>query len=448
LYEPGVNWTLNTTGATAIPSSTVVPVTDPSTWILTRNTGREDIEYSEAHIKNDYAIQFNTDFFKSTTLTGLAANGSKVHRRSYPSAARPNIPLSDYASATFPRWPYPAITPGSSTAGKGLDLKGKSTDLQVFLFETLSGLKDHLQVSGGISRFFGNLSRTDTTGTSVPTSPATASLPDYSLTNNAYSFGVVVKPIKQISLFYSRNTTGGTMPDSILAGSIDPTSKLAQGSQKEFGIKTSFLDGRLTASYAHYDIVQQNVPVTNSDYYTLLSQGKLAEAAALPPTIFVDENSKGWEFEATFAWNKNLTLIGNYADGKVRQPITNVRLRGVPDKTYAFYADYQFTEGPLHGFGVNVGVDYKSDVAGTNATGFTTGTKPLPDGTFVANQPTFLIGARTLTNLGFTYTAKAWTARFQISNIFDKDYILAGGSRGALIVGDPRNIKGSITYKF
>jgi iron complex outermembrane receptor protein len=445
LYEPGVNWTVDTSGATAIPTATPVPVTDPSTWIYSRNAGREDIEYSEVHLKNDYAIQYNTDFFKSTTLTGLAANGSKVHRKSYPSASRPSIPANDVDSATFPGWQYPAITPGSSTAGKGLDLTAKSTDLQLFLYETLSGFKDHVQVSGGISRYYGNLTRTDTTGTGIVAALPTA--PDYTLTNNAYSFGVVVKPIKPVSLFYSRNTTGGTMPDSIIAGTIDPTSKLAQGAQKEFGIKTSWLDGRLTASFAHYDITQQNVPVTNSDYYTLLAQGKTAEAAALPSTLFVDENSKGWEIEGTFALNKNLTLLANYADGKVRQPVTNVRLRGVPDKSYAFYVDYRFTDGALNGFGVNFGLDYKSDVAGDNATGFTT-SKPLPNGTFVAKQPTFLIAGRTLANLGLTYTAKIWTVRLQVSNLFDKDYILAGGSRGGVIVGEPRNIKGSITYKF
>jgi len=445
LYEPGVTWTLDNSGAFSVPTATTVPVTDPSAWVFTRNAGKEDIEYSEIHLKNDYAIQFDTPYFKSTTLAGLAANGSKVHRRSYPTAPRPSFTLATVGAITYPRWQYPAIQAGSSTAGLGLDMKAKSTDLQLFLYETLDLLKDRLLVSGGISRYYGNLSRTDTTGTSVPA--ALPTLPDYTLTNNAYSFGVVAKPIKHVSLFYSRNTTGGTMPDSILAGQIDPTSKLAQGSQKEFGVKTYWLNDRLTASYAHYDISQQNVAVTNSDYYTLVAQGNLTAAAALPPTLFVNENSKGWEFEATFAWNKNLTLLANYADGKVRQPITNVRLRGVPDKTYAFYADYRFTEGALHGFGVNVGLDYKSDVAGDNATGYTT-SKPLPNGTFVAKQPTFLIAGRTLTNLGFTYEAKTWTARLQISNVFDKDYILAGGSRGGVIVGEPRNIKGSVTYRF
>lgn len=450
LYEPGINWNTtayrNDTTGTVTLVGTPTAITDPSTWIYTRNAGKEDIEYNEVHIKNDYAAKFEFSMFKSTTIVGFAANGSKVHRRSFPSASRPAVPANNLGSITYPNWQYPAIAPGLSTAGLGLDRTGKQTDLQVFAYEHVSAWEDRIQVSGGVSRYFGNLTRADSTGTGIVAAFPTS--PDYDLTNNAISFGVVVKPIKQVSLFYSRNTTGGTMPDSILAGGVDPASKLAQGGQKEYGVKTSLLNGQLTASFAYFDISQENVSVTNSDYYTLLAQGRTAEAAALPPTLYVSQNCKGWEFETTYAFNKNLTLVGNYSHYKTRQPITEVRLRGIPDTSYAFYVDYRFTDGIAKGFGVNLGVDYKDDVAGDNATGFTTGTKPLPNGKFVPNQPTFLVAARTLYNVGFTYRAKAWTARLQVMNATDKEYIFAAGSRGGAIVGEPRNLKGSITYSF
>jgi iron complex outermembrane receptor protein len=124
-----------------------------------------------------------------------------------------------------------------------------------------------------------------------------------------------------------------------------------------------------------------------------------------------------------------------------------VRVRAVPDRSGAVYADYRFTTGALKGFGVNVGVDFKSDVVGENATNFTT-TKPLPNGTFVGNQPTFKVAGRTLINVGFSYRAEQWTARLQVNNAADKDYILAAGSRTAAVPADPRNVKASVTYKF
>jgi iron complex outermembrane receptor protein len=151
--------------------------------------------------------------------------------------------------------------------------------------------------------------------------------------------------------------------------------------------------------------------------------------------------------EATYSLGQNLTLLGNLTKFEIRQPITNVRLRAVPDRAAAIYGDYRFTVGALKGFGVSLGVDYKSDVVGENTTGYTT-TRPLPDGTFVPAQPSFKVAGRTLVNLGFSYKAADWSARLQVTNLLDKDYILAAGSRTSVIAGEPRAVKFSITYNF
>jgi iron complex outermembrane receptor protein len=449
LYEPGVNW--NTAAYNAAPGVTLVgtpvPVTDPSTWVYTRNNGKNDLEYTEAHVKNDYAIVFENPFAKSTTLTGFAANTSKVHWRSPAAAARPSVPANALSSITYPPYVYPAILPGlTTTPGLGLDRTGKQDDLQVFAYENVSFLQNRLQLSGGVSRYFGTLARTDTTGTAI--NPSFPNSPAFNLTSNATSFGVVLKPITEVSLFFSRNTTGGTMPGSLNAGVTDPKLQLAQGGQKEFGVKTSLLNGRLTASAAHFDIAQKNTSVTNSEFYRLQSLGDFAAAALLPQFLLLDLKSKGWEFETTYAWNRNLTFIGNLTSVKIRQPITNVRVRGIPDRSCAAYADYRFTEGALKHWGLNIGVDYKGDVAGENATGFTT-TRPLPTGpAFVPVQPSFYVAARTLWNVGVTYRAGAWSGALTVLNALDKDYILAAGSRGAVTVGTPRDWKASVTYKF
>ncbi|MBI5770101.1 MAG: TonB-dependent receptor plug domain-containing protein [Verrucomicrobia bacterium] len=446
-YEPGINW--NTAAYNAAPGVTLVgtsvPVTDPSTWVYTRNNGANDLEYTEAHIKNDYAILFEQPLFKSTTITGYAGNISKVRWISPTPAARPSVPANNLSSITYPHYVFNKPTPGFTTDNRGIDRTGKQSDLQVFAYETLGFWQDRLQLSGGVSRFFGVLSRTDSTGTAVvaslPNSPA------YNLTCNATSFGVVVKPTKEVSVFYSRNTTGGALPGSLNAGVTDPNAKLAEGGQKEYGLKTELLGGKLTGSVAYFDIAQSNYAVTNSEYYSLVAAGRLAEAAALPQALYMNLKSKGWEFEGSWAVNKSLTFLGNYTSVKIRQPITDVRLRGVPDRSWGLFADYRFNEGALRGFGVNVGIDNKSDVAGENATGYTT-TRPLPNGKFVANQPSFLVAGRTVTNVTFNYRQKNWSASISILNALDEEYILAAGSRTSVVVGTPRNWKSSVTYKF
>jgi iron complex outermembrane receptor protein len=449
LYEPGINW--NTTDynndktGTVVLTGTPVAVTAPSTWTYTRSNGKVDLEYTEAHIKNDYSIKFDTSWVKSTTITGLSANYSKVHFQSFKPVSRGAVAANALDSITFPEYVFPDILPGLTTAALGTDKTGVQKDLQLFVLETLGFFKDRLQVSGGVSRFFGTLERTDHTGTAIDPTLLTNN-PRYDLTDNATSFGMVVKPIQSVSLFFNRNTTGGTMPGSLQAGNVSPTIRLAQGSQKEYGVKTTQLNGRLTASLAYFDIAQQNYAVTNSEYYNLVAQGKLAEAAALPP-LYLNLKSRGWEFETSYAITANLMIMGNYTNYQVRQPFTNVRVRGVPDRAYALYADYNFSDGVLKGFGVNVGIDYKDKCAGDNATGYTT-SRLLPNGTMVAKQPQFMVDERVLVNLGFSYKHDNWVLRMQIANLLDEDYVLAAGSRSSVVIGEPINVKGSFTWNF
>jgi iron complex outermembrane receptor protein len=277
-------------------------------------------------------------------------------------------------------------------------------------------------------------------------------VPTNSIDSVAKSYGIIVRPIPEVSLFYSYNSSGAQMPGSLNAGnpaiseSANPPFQYTNGNQKEYGVKTSFLKDTLTFSFSHFDIAMTNQGVPNSEYYTLIAQGNQAAANLVQSTVFMDVMSKGWEVEGSYALNKNLTIIGNYSKFEYRTPL-GVRIRAVPDNLGAVYFDYRFTAGALNGFGVNVGVDYKSDMVGESAAGYTT-TKPLPGGIFVPQQATYKYEGRTLYNLGFSYRAASWTARLQISNLFDKQYISAGGSRTAIVVGDPRCIRGSLTFKF
>ena len=90
-------------------------------------------------------------------------------------------------------------------------------------------------------------------------------------------------------------------------------------------------------------------------------------------------------------------------------------------------------------------------------TGALTTTKPLAGVTatypgtaagFVPQQASYKYDGRTLVNLGFSYKAKTWTARLQVNNLFDKDYIAVGGSRTAIAVGTPREFRANFTYNF
>jgi len=441
-YEPGVVWTVDNSGPVAIATSTKVPLVDPSTYVYHRVNGSDHLYYNEMHLRNDYAGKFENDLFKSTTIAGVAANFSKTKWLSWAGASQgPDVTNATLSSISYTPYAFTTLVQNKTA---------KLEESQFYTYETASFLQDHLLLSGGVSRYFGTLTRTDTSGV------AAIGNPELGISSNATSYGITVKPIKPVGVYFSHNTSGASMPGSLQAGNtaLLPPFQPSTGSQNEYGVKTSLLKDTLTLSVAHFDIAQTNYAVPNSEYYVLVAQGNQAAANALPTSTYLNVKSKGWESEGSYAWSKNLTLVGNISSYTYRQP-TGVRIRAVPDHIAAIYGDYRFTEGLLKGYGFNVGVDYHSDEVGESVTAYTT-TKPLvgvpnipgvaPG--FVPQQASYLIAGRTLVNVGFTYRQKDWTARMQISNALDKNYISAGGSRTAIVVGDPRNIRGSVTYSF
>ncbi len=449
-YEPGVTWTVDNSGPTAVATSTATPIPDPSTWVYRRINGSDHLQYDEAHLRNDYAGKFDSDFVKSTTIAGVAANFSKTKWRSWAGASQgPDVPNTAAGLSSITYTPYNFTTLTQARIAK-------LEEAQFYAQENAGFFQDRLLLSGGVSRYFGSLTRTDTTNIPAPGPERTLDI-----SSTAASYGVVVRPIKPLSLFFSHNSSGDTMPGSLqaananLASTALPAYKPSNGKQDEFGVKGSFLNDKLTFSIAHFNITQTNYAVPNSEYYVLVSQGNQAAANLLPTSTFLDVNSKGWEAEGTYSVNKNLTLIGNISSYKYRQP-TGVRIRAVPDHIWAAFADYRFTEGALNGFGVNIGVDGKSDMVGESVTALTT-TKPLAGVTqsypgvaagFVPQQASYKYDGRVLVNLGVSYKTKIWTARLQVNNLLDKDYIAVGGSRTAIAVGTPRELRGTFTYNF
>ncbi len=449
-YEPGVTWTVDNSGPYAVATATATPIPDPSTRIFRRINGSDHLFYSEAHLRNDYAAKFDTSAFTSTTIAGVAANFSKTKWDSWAGASQgPDVPDTPAGIAGITYTPYNFTTLVQNKTAK-------LEEMQFYLQETAGFFKEHLLLNGGVGRYFGSLSRVDTSGVAAVGPELTLGI-----SSTALTYGVVVRPIRPISLYFSHNTSGDTMPGSLQAGNPNLASSAnapyqpANGSQDEYGIKGDLFNERLTFTVAHFNITQTNYGVPNSEYYVLVSQGNQAAANLLPTSTFLDVISKGWEVQGSYVMNSNLTIVGNWSDYEYRQP-TGVRIRATPDRIWAVFADYRFTDGPLKNFGISLGVDSKSDMVGETTTALTT-TKPLQGVTatypgvapgFVPQQPSYKYDGRTLLKLGVWYRAKAWSAGVTIDNLFDVDYVLAGGSRTAIAMGNPREWKAQLNYNY
>ncbi len=249
------------------------------------------------------------------------------------------------------------------------------------------------------------------------------------------NYGVVVKPVPNVSLFY-----GHAENASPIASSISPpgTPAFSEGIQDEFGGRVRLADNRLQLAVTYFKINQNAFSVTNP--------GNLVSPPPNPrlPNLFSDRVAKGWELEGTFEIQKGLTVIGHYTAFTNRDPF-NVPFRGTAEKSAAAWARYEFQGSALKGFSVSAGANWLDKRPGDAASGVTAASTPTR---LIPNLPTFYLPARTLVDLSASYTRGAWTYQANVDNVFDKEYILASLSRMLVVPGSGINFRASATYRF
>ncbi|KAM3109754.1 TonB-dependent siderophore receptor [Phormidesmis sp. 146-33] len=236
--------------------------------------------------------------------------------------------------------------------------------------------------------------------------------------NSAFSprIGLVYQPSKTISLYasYSQSfqpvaTFGAFNTDG---EAFEPT----KGTQYETGIKADFLDGRLSATLAAYQITKTNVITPDP----------------VSPRLSIqtgEQRSRGVELDVTGRILPGWNVIASYAytDAKVTEdnsiPVGN-RLQGVPEQQASLWTTYQIQKGGLSGFGVGLGLFYVGNRQGNLANSFT-------------------LGNYFRTDASLFYRRDRFNAAVNIRNLFDIDYFNVGFERG-----DPLTITGSISLEF
>jgi iron complex outermembrane receptor protein len=368
------------------------------------------------HLKNDYASEYNLGAgVKGTTIAGLSANYQRVAWKNW-NGTRPTV---DYATGQR----VGADVPLQLVLVK--DKIAAQEDMQVFAYQRFNLLNDQVIVSGGVSQFWGVLERLDNSPVSPPLLPST---------RNAVTdanWGIIYKPVKQVSLFAGYNRVGGALPSSIQAGDFATNGyRVGFGDQWEYGVKTAFLNGRITTSASYFKIAQTNVTAPNSAFSTDPTQ---------PQFLFFDLRNKGWEFETNAAITKEFMLVGNYTHMHMRDTY-GIPQRMVADNAGALFAKYTFAEGPVKGLGLSLGLDYVDKSAGDQTT--------LTTAAGVANQPSFYLAARTLLEAGVSYKRDKWSVGVIVNNLTNKDYIVSSSTRTNLVEGDPRNYSVTLDYRF
>jgi iron complex outermembrane receptor protein len=252
---------------------------------------------------------------------------------------------------------------------------------------------------------------------------------DVSLQNDgAFSprLGLVFQPSKNVSLYtsYSQsfNPAIGRNPDNI---PFEPTT----GTQYEVGVKADFLDSRLSATLAAYNLTKTNVLTPDPDP-ALAQQGFQVQVG--------EQRSRGIELDVTGKILSGWNIIVSYAltdtevtgDNSIPSSVGN-SFPNVPQHQASLWTTYEVQGGGSQGLGFGLGLFYVGERQGD-----------------LAN--TFQVGSYLRTDAAIFYRRNGFNAAINIRNLFDIDYIgsVNFGNRLYVQRGEPFTIVGSVRWEF
>jgi len=245
--------------------------------------------------------------------------------------------------------------------------------------------------------------------------------------------GLVYQPIEPVSLYTS--WTRGFLPNT--PDLFNPNGKLftpERSTQYEVGIKTFFLDNRVSTTLAWYHLTRDNLLTPDPT-----TPGFLVQTGT--------QRSQGVEFDITASLTSGWNVIASYAytDAEVTKDndptLVNQRLAMVPYNKATLWSTYYFQEGLLQGFGVGGGIY-----------GFTSRNASI-------FAPELNIPGYVRIDAAFYYNhnleSENWLRAKQVNvalnfrNLFDQGYIeSAFNSTTRLFYGEPRTVMATVGIKF
>lgn len=241
--------------------------------------------------------------------------------------------------------------------------------------------------------------------------------------------GLLWKPLDWLSVFGNFSENFG--PSNNLFNSpeqkqLPPT--LAH--QWETGVKTAFLDGRLTASFTYFDLTKTNVAVSDpANPIVQIASGK-QESRGYEFEV-AGEILPGWRTVAAYTILDYAKIIVGY-NGGVNDD-SGRRMFNTPRNYGSFWNTYEFQTGDLRGLKLGGGIVGASQSQGTNNNDF-----QLPG----------YVTLNLMASYGMKVVGKQVNLQLNANNLLDKTYY-QGTNTGSMIgLGAPRTFMGSIKVEF
>lgn len=397
---------------------------------LTTVGGYEHSTSRQIQLQNDYAGKFEVDGVSLSPVVGVAyqygdtptniylqdhslppANlAAGVYNPPVPSLANFTTFISDTPSSGWLGQAYAYLTTGFLNNRLYVDVGGERT------WANVNDYTDHGMELPGLDEFV---------GTHAPQTDATLAhtgsvlLPSVSDSRDAYMLGVLGKILPNLSAYGTVSTNA-----SVASG----TPIWQEGKEYEFGLKSQFLDNRLTITADHFQISESNVSSTNPLYNT---------GQSLVPLLYQDLNNHGEEINIDGGLTPNLSVIISGTLMHLRDP-EGRRQRNIPDNMAAALLNYRFTTGVLNRVNVFAGVVHQGDVAGETVTGYTK--------LGVPELPGFYVPAFTVLNVGAGYRpSRKYEFNLNIDNALNEKFWWQASSRTSLAPYPGLNVRFTIT---
>ena len=232
--------------------------------------------------------------------------------------------------------------------------------------------------------------------------------------------GAIYKASKNVNV-YTSYIEGFEVQTNAYLGTTAYGGPFAPMSSKMFegGLKTEWLNGKLNASVAYFNIHQKNVLTDDpNDSNELKKQG-------------ANQRSQGVELEVTGRILPNWQINAGYSfiDANLKENGEKYRKENTPKHRFNIWTRYDETRGALQNFGIGIGGNYVGEKIAWIDRSLTV--------------PSYMV-----VDAAVYYKLKKVQLAVNVGNVFNKTYWLGAFDYTRLFPGTPRNVMFNIKYSF
>lgn len=281
-------------------------------------------------------------------------------------------------------------------------------------------VQDHIELLSNLKILVGARGNyTDSVNKDFPAGVILNQQIDRSLTPR---FGIVYQPFQPTGVYfsYAKSFAPNFAARTRTGEQFEPT----VGTLFEGGIKQSFLNNRVLATLALYQLERGNVLVPDPNDPTFIFSIQTGE-----------QRSRGLEIEVNgqvtrgFSLNANYSAIEAIVSRDSRPALVGQRLVGIPKHSGGVYGNYIFDERFLRGFSVGGGVYFAGETFSN-----------LPNRVWT-------LPAYGRVDLNFGYRRENWRFDVAVKNLNDVRYFETGGFN-SILPQAKRHALASVTYNF